>query len=116
MKASRADPAWQLLVIEFRVIAARDRELNRRYAALHQRTLDGIAGLLDRLFERSGVTPPGDLHELARHVIALENGGVLEDAATRRLDVREVAALLRRVIGAPPAPTRAQTAKRRRTP
>jgi AcrR family transcriptional regulator len=116
VEASKIDPAWQLLVIEFRVTAARDRELNRRYAELHRRTLAGIAGLLERLFERAGVTPVDDPLELARHVIAFENGSVLEDAAARRLDVSELAAPLRRVIGAPPPPTEGAKAKRRHKP
>ena len=42
-RAERGAPGWRLLVTEFRVHAARDPELNRRYAALHARTVDGIA-------------------------------------------------------------------------
>ena len=42
-RAERAAPGWRLLVTEFRIHAARDPELNRRYAALHARTVEGIA-------------------------------------------------------------------------
>src|SRR6478752_4541031 len=44
--AERGAPGWRLLVTEFRVHAARDPELNRRYAALHTRTVDGVARVL----------------------------------------------------------------------
>ena len=36
-QAERAAPGWRLLVTEFRVHAARDPELSRRYAAAHAR-------------------------------------------------------------------------------
>src|SRR6201982_2560425 len=39
----RGTPGWRLLVTEFRLHAARDPKLNRRYAALHARTVDGVA-------------------------------------------------------------------------
>ena len=39
-RAERGAPGWRLLVTEFRIHAARDPELNRRYAALHARTVD----------------------------------------------------------------------------
>lgn len=39
----RTDLDWQLLVIEFRVHAARHADLAARYAALHERSLAGLA-------------------------------------------------------------------------
>src|SRR5438552_643007 len=42
-QAESGAPGWRLLVTEFRVHAARDPELNRRYAALHAGTADGLA-------------------------------------------------------------------------
>ena len=39
----REDQAWTLLVMEFRIHAARDPALNARYAALHERTVAGVA-------------------------------------------------------------------------
>src|SRR5439155_24617433 len=42
-QAERGAPGWRLLVTEFRVHAARDPELNRRYAALHAQVVDGVA-------------------------------------------------------------------------
>src|ERR1700758_5239590 len=45
-RAERGSPGWRLLVTEFRIHAARDPELNRRYAAVHARTVEGIARML----------------------------------------------------------------------
>ena len=45
-RGDQATPGWQLLVIEFRVHAARDAELSGRYAAAHARTVDALAGVL----------------------------------------------------------------------
>ena len=39
MRAEQGAPGWRLLVTEFRVLAARDPELNKRYAAAHARTV-----------------------------------------------------------------------------
>jgi AcrR family transcriptional regulator len=39
----RTDLDWQLLVIEFRVHAARHADLAARYAAMHERSLAGLA-------------------------------------------------------------------------
>ena len=77
----RAETDWTLLAIEFRVHAARDPELGRRYAALHQRALDGLADNIaaslpaDREYRRE------DLRELARSALALGVGAVLARAA-----------------------------------
>ena len=102
-RVARAEPAWRLLVIEFRVFAARDRKLGRRYAALHESAIAGIVALLQQLYQRSQVTAPAPLETLARHLIALENAGALEDAAGGEpLAPHEVTALLRRVLGVPP--------------
>ena len=54
---SNADPAWRLLMIEFRAVAARDPALNRRYAELHRRTIENLAAMLAVLYVRSGVAP-----------------------------------------------------------
>src|SRR6516225_96035 len=46
VRGDKATPGWLLLVIEFRVHAARDPELSRRYTAAHTRTLDDVAEML----------------------------------------------------------------------
>jgi AcrR family transcriptional regulator len=99
-RVARAEPAWRLLVIEFRVFAARDRKLGRRYAALHESAIAGIVALLEKLYQRSNATPPAPLETLARHLLAIENGGALEDAVGQPMALRDVTALLRRVLGA----------------
>src|SRR5262245_52960102 len=45
IRVNLTEPEWPLLVIEFRVHAAREQELNRRYAALHERTIVALADL-----------------------------------------------------------------------
>lgn len=80
-RRERAESDWWLLLIEFRVHAARDSELNRRYAALHARTLDGIARLIERLYERAGEPPPLPSRDLAQLVLTVSVGARLEHAA-----------------------------------
>ena len=54
----RAEPEWGLLVIEFRVHAARDPQLGHRYTAAHQRTLAGMERAVTGLYQRAGEPPP----------------------------------------------------------
>ena len=58
LRAERAAPGWRLLVTEFRIHAARDPELNRRYAALHTRTVDGLAAILAAVSAGRRPRPP----------------------------------------------------------
>jgi AcrR family transcriptional regulator len=101
-RVARAEPAWRLLVIEFRVFAARDRKLNRRYAELHESAIAGIVALLEQLYQRWGMTPPAPLATLARNLLAIENGEALENVVGEPLPLGDVTALLRRVLGVPP--------------
>jgi AcrR family transcriptional regulator len=80
-REDRADPRWLLLVAEFRVHAARDPELNDRYAAAHARTRDALAESLATAAERSGEQLPLEPRELAEVALALANGSMLEQAA-----------------------------------
>jgi AcrR family transcriptional regulator len=77
----RADRRWLLLVAEFRVHAARDPELNSRYAAAHARTVEALAQSLATAAERSGEELPLAPRELAEVALALANGSMLEQAA-----------------------------------
>ncbi|HVY10417.1 MAG TPA: helix-turn-helix domain-containing protein [Mycobacteriales bacterium] len=45
---AKREPQWTRVLIEFRAIAARDPELNRRYAALHATTVDRLASVMAR--------------------------------------------------------------------
>jgi len=81
---ARGDQAardWLLLVIEFRVHAARDPELSRRYAATHARTVEALTKVLATMGERSGAgfaLAPGTLAEV---LLAMSTGTTLEQAA-----------------------------------
>jgi AcrR family transcriptional regulator len=85
-RAERAAPGWRLLVTEFRIHAARDPELNRRYAALHARTADGIARSLIAISERgeagNGQGLPFPPRQLAELLLAVETGLALEQQAS----------------------------------
>jgi AcrR family transcriptional regulator len=78
-RAQRQDPAWTLVALEFRIHAARDPALNRRYAALHANTIAGITRTLGVLCETRGISPPHPPEELARFILALDSGYALED-------------------------------------
>jgi hypothetical protein len=80
-RAERAAPGWRLLVSEFRIHAARDPGLNRRYAALHARTVEGIAGILALISEGGAEHLPFPPRQLAELVLAVETGLALEQQA-----------------------------------
>jgi AcrR family transcriptional regulator len=77
----RSEADWTRLVIEFRIHAARDPELNRRYAAAHRRTVDGVTEGLAGIIERGGAALPGSPRHFAELLVALRSGIVLEQAA-----------------------------------
>ena len=80
-QADRAAPGWRLLVTEFRVHAARDPELNRRYAALHARTVDRLAAILAAISARGADGLAFPARQLAELILALEVGIALEQLA-----------------------------------
>jgi AcrR family transcriptional regulator len=77
----RAEPEWMQLVMEFRLHAARVPELNRRYAQLHERTVDGLASVYARLHEGAGTTPRYPARVLAQLELAISRGAFLEELA-----------------------------------
>ena len=77
----RDELGWTLLVIEFRVLAARQPELNARFAAQHQRLLDGIVEALRRAAVEAGTEPPERLRDLVRSGLAFGTGAALARAA-----------------------------------
>ncbi|MGO9496654.1 MAG: TetR/AcrR family transcriptional regulator [Solirubrobacteraceae bacterium] len=94
----RADAEWGLLVIEFRVHAARTPELNRRYGEVHERTVAGVAGLVGRIYDRAGEPLPLPASELARMLLTVGAGARLEQATNSEvLPNALVAELLARV-------------------
>jgi AcrR family transcriptional regulator len=79
---SRGDPAWRLAVTEFRIAAARDPELRRRYDESHRRTVERLAAVFGAVFDRTGHASPVPVEHLAATILALDVGVVLEDAST----------------------------------
>jgi AcrR family transcriptional regulator len=78
---SEQGPEWARLLIEFRLVAARDPGLSRRYAALHERTLSQLADTLAIALSRDALAfllPPRTVAQL---VLALDSGAVLERTA-----------------------------------
>ena len=80
-RAERGAPGWRLLVTEFRVHAARDPELNRRYAVLHARTLDGVAQMFAEISKENAGDLPFPPRQLAELWLAIETGRALEQIA-----------------------------------
>jgi AcrR family transcriptional regulator len=107
----RKRPEWMLVVIEFRVHAARVPELNARYAALHDRHVRALAEVMAHEPGRAGrpaaKLPVGD----ARIALALGSGLVLEHWATAdetigKLVEQAAATISRGMVSPGPAPAR----------
>jgi AcrR family transcriptional regulator len=81
MRDGEAEPEWARLLIEFRAHAARDAELNERYAALHSRTLKQLEATLAGIHTRAGRKPRRPLHVMAELILAFATGKALERAA-----------------------------------
>jgi hypothetical protein len=89
---ARSHPGWGALLIEFRVVAAREPTLNQRYAVLHARTIDGLTELLTR-----ASCAPARL--LAEVVLGFASAVVLERAVNpRALPTAAVEALFARAL------------------
>src|SRR5215472_8590670 len=110
-RGDQATPGWLLLVIEFRVHAARYPVLARRYAAAHARTVEALAGLLEPVSTQDGAAPAVAPRRLAELMLALSAGSTLEQAASPdALGGPQLAAQLAQVLDPlvrPPAPERA---------
>jgi AcrR family transcriptional regulator len=96
-RRNRAELDWGLLLIEFRVHAARDADLSRRYAALHGRTRQGLAEVITGMYRRAGQAPPFPAEEMAQMILTVEAGIRLEQAA--RPDGPEAPAAFERLRG-----------------
>lgn len=102
-RATTAEPAWNLLLLEFRVHAARVPELNARYAALHDRTIERLAAALREAARasraRSAVTP----EEMASFVLACAAGNTLETLVAPRTSAQDElhGAMMIRALGFP---------------
>jgi AcrR family transcriptional regulator len=80
IRREHADAAWGLLVVEFRVHAARNPDVNLRYAGLHERTVAGVARVVATIYEHAGDPPPLPPADLARLLLTVGSGARLEHA------------------------------------
>jgi AcrR family transcriptional regulator len=114
-RRDRADAEWGLLVIEFRVHAARNPELNHRYSEVHERTVAGVARVVARIYDRAGEALPLPANELARMLLTVGAGARLEQATNAEVVPNAlVAELLARVPSSVRPPSPADRRNRRR--
>jgi AcrR family transcriptional regulator len=110
----RTDLNWTLLVIEFRVHAARDPALAARFAELHGRLLRAVVGFLAGSLGVPAGTP--EVEDLARLLLAVGPGGALARAAEGEafrdefMEETNVALAQRLLRGLPTRDTRGSTA------
>jgi AcrR family transcriptional regulator len=101
-QVARTEPEWGLLVIEFRVHAARDPDVNRRYASAHARTIENLAEVFATVYGRGDEEPPFPPRQMAEMLLAIGAGAQLEQAADPdALQGPLVAELLTRVFTSP---------------
>jgi len=78
---AQAEAGWARVLIEFRSVAMRDPELNRRYAASHARTRQLLADLVERVLTGAGIEITIPPRTLAEFILAFGAGLALERAA-----------------------------------
>ena len=94
------DSGWPYLLTEFRALAMRDPELNRRYAEAHSRSVESLASALDRVYEGAGVDPTVPVRSLAEFFLGAVAGIALERAANpNALPDSDLAELTVRAVG-----------------
>ncbi len=103
-RRSDEESAWTLLVLEFRVHAARDPALNRRYAELHARTIERLAATFAQVLGDGATGGDPSPETRALFLLALGAGIALEVAAAtpRALPRAELRALAARALAARP--------------
>ncbi|MFC5996654.1 TetR/AcrR family transcriptional regulator [Pseudonocardia hispaniensis] len=72
---------WAHVLMEFRVAATRDPELNRRYAELHNHTMERFAEAVQDVLARGGLATVHPPRLFAELIFSLDAGHVLEQAA-----------------------------------
>ena len=73
----RAERDWTLLSIEFRVHAARDAELNTRYAALHERAVEALTDNVASALARDLDVSRSSVRRLCQVALAVSTGVAL---------------------------------------
>lgn len=76
-----AESGWSGVLIEFRLVASRDRALARRYAVAHAGALDMLAELLQGIHVRAQLQPAFPVQTMAELIMAVGAGIALERAA-----------------------------------
>ena len=104
-RRNRAELDWGLLLIEFRVHAARDPALNARYAAAHARTRQALAGIITEMCRRAGQPPPFPPDQMAQMILTIEAGIRLEQAADSEGSASPAAFERLRRLAEPPLPS-----------
>ena len=95
-----AEAGWSFVLTEFRALAMRDPELNRRYAEAHARTVDKFASVFVQIFAAAGRTPPVPARSMAEFLLAGAAGIALERAANPdAIPDHDVAQLVPRALG-----------------
>ncbi|MDN5916055.1 MAG: TetR family transcriptional regulator C-terminal domain-containing protein [Pseudonocardia sp.] len=98
-RRSEEGAGWLRLLIEFRVLAARDPELGRRYGGLHARALDQFAEAARSVLARGGLAPVYPPRVFAELIFSMDAGLVLERAADpAALPVRYLEDLASRLV------------------
>jgi AcrR family transcriptional regulator len=80
-RRSEESAAWSRLLLEFRLLAARDEELNARYAAAHASTLERFGEGLAAIAARGGLRLVHGPWHTAQLILALDAGATLERTA-----------------------------------
>jgi AcrR family transcriptional regulator len=94
------EPGWAALLVEFRSHAARDAELSRRYAQLHDATVGRLAARLERMHRDAGLEPAVAPRIMAQLLLAVGSGAILERAVEpAALPDEPVAEALLRALG-----------------
>jgi AcrR family transcriptional regulator len=97
-----ANPGWPHLLTEFRALAIRDPELNRRYAEAHSHAVESLASVYERLYDGSGLTPVVPARSLAEFFLGVTAGIALERAANpNALPASALERLTARLLGLP---------------
>jgi AcrR family transcriptional regulator len=88
--AGRTEPGWTPLLMEFWMHAARREELRAAVVERNQRQLAVLAGRMEAIAAREGITPRRPLAQILRAVTALARGLGLERQLAADPDLEEI--------------------------
>jgi AcrR family transcriptional regulator len=99
---SVAEQGWARLLVEFRMVASRDPDLNARYAVLHRQTRGRLAAAMRRLHEGAALEPVLPIESMAEFMLAVGAGTTVERAADpAALSDDDLMVILSRALGLP---------------